>query len=160
MTATTSGFDPSLMRFASAREMQQAAVLVAKHNRETGARRSIGAIYFLMGFALELYLKAFLLRSGLDDVALGRRPYAHDLRRLYFEASARGLAFAEAAELEVMVEALADAHADFSFRYMQPNSTIRVPEPIEAALKLLSRLDDHLARPEDVALARAEIARE
>lgn len=40
MTATTSGFDPSLMRFASAREMQQAAVLVAKHNRETGARRS------------------------------------------------------------------------------------------------------------------------
>jgi hypothetical protein len=41
--------------------------------------------------ALELALKAFLAKHGLTRKALRKRPYVHDLDRLYSDAVQRGL---------------------------------------------------------------------
>ena len=47
--------------------------------------------YILTFHALELALKAFLAKCGLSNAALARKPYGHDLLKLYAEARARGL---------------------------------------------------------------------
>ncbi len=51
-----------------------------------------------MFHALELGLKAFLIRYGMTEEDLSKRPYGHDLERLYSEALRHGLSlrFADA----------------------------------------------------------------
>ena len=46
---------------------------------------------FLLGQAIELYLKAFLFSCGYGETALKKKPFAHNLKRLLNEAIANGL---------------------------------------------------------------------
>lgn len=48
---------------------------------------------FLLGQALELFLKSFLLANGLRTTELAKRPYSHNLERLLSEAKSRGLEY-------------------------------------------------------------------
>lgn len=43
------------------------------------------------GHALECGLKAFLAHAGIDEKALGKAPYSHNVINLWEETSARGL---------------------------------------------------------------------
>ncbi len=46
---------------------------------------------FLLGQAIELYLKAFLFHRGYGETQLKTRPFGHNLPRLLNEAMAKGL---------------------------------------------------------------------
>jgi len=46
---------------------------------------------YLLGYALELFLKAYLLKSGFTTTALKRKPYSHDLVTLLSAARSKGL---------------------------------------------------------------------
>ena len=46
---------------------------------------------FLLGQAIELYLKAFLFHQGYGETQLKKRPFGHKLPRLLNEAAAKGL---------------------------------------------------------------------
>jgi hypothetical protein len=46
---------------------------------------------YLLGHALELFLKCFLMKAGLTTTVLKRKPYRHDLVALLAAAKARDL---------------------------------------------------------------------
>ena len=46
---------------------------------------------FLLGQALELYLKAFLFHNGYGEKQLKKKPFGHNLKRLLDEAVVKGL---------------------------------------------------------------------
>lgn len=46
---------------------------------------------FLLGQAIELYLKAFLFHQGYGETRLKKSPFGHNLPRLLNEAAAKGL---------------------------------------------------------------------
>lgn len=48
-------------------------------------------VFILTFHAIELVLKAFLARSGMNAEQLAKRPYGHNLVKLYDEAKGRGL---------------------------------------------------------------------
>jgi hypothetical protein len=73
----------------------------------------------LLGFALELYLKAWLRIKGVSTGDL-RYVYGHDIQKLFDEALALGLP--ARAELHDVVHQLAPQHADFGFRYVVDGS--------------------------------------
>jgi HEPN domain-containing protein len=47
--------------------------------------------YIILFHAIELGLKAFLIKSGMDTETLRNRPYGHNLRSLFKEATRQGL---------------------------------------------------------------------
>ena len=47
--------------------------------------------YYLLGHAMELYLKSFLIGRGMTEKELRFKPYGHDLRELLIEARRRKL---------------------------------------------------------------------
>ena len=49
------------------------------------------ACAFLAAQSLECALKAYLAHDGKSEITLSRRPYGHDLERLWLEASRTGL---------------------------------------------------------------------
>jgi HEPN domain-containing protein len=51
--------------------------------------------YIVTFHAIELGLKAFLIKHGMDAGKLRRRPFGHDLVRLYDEAKRHGLALSD-----------------------------------------------------------------
>lgn len=72
------------------------------------------AIYMMLGFVVELQLKAFLAHRGLDDAALRR--ISHDLPAAYQAALANG--FPRDIPIANLVDGLAEPHRQHSFRYM------------------------------------------
>lgn len=141
--------------YASGRDMLHSAQALAERNRQQGERRFVSTTYFLMGFVVELFLKSFLARRGLDKAAL--KGIGHDLGRARDVAVAYGFAFPELGQLDVLVDSLSDAHRSLSFRYMVPGTRITVPQPPEACLALLDRLDDEIRREVNVLAAWAEL---
>lgn len=80
-----SAYARSLRNFATFRYAQEFHVTAQK----TGS--PIVRAY-LLGHAIELYLKAFLLQSGLTTAALrSKRQYGHDLEKLLTAARDRGI---------------------------------------------------------------------
>lgn len=47
--------------------------------------------YYLLGHALELYLKSFLMKQGVPLSTLKKKPYSHNISRLLAEAKAKGI---------------------------------------------------------------------
>jgi hypothetical protein len=52
-----------------------------------------GPVYLLMAHAIELALKGYLRLHGYPTAVLAKRPYKHDLQKLYSECSTRGMRF-------------------------------------------------------------------
>jgi hypothetical protein len=65
--------------------------------------------------ALELALKAFLAKHGLTRKTLRKKPYAHDLDRLYSDAVQRGLSLP--AHSKKLIAAVNEYHSAHIIRY-------------------------------------------
>jgi HEPN domain-containing protein len=76
-----------------AKRLRNSAVLKYATEFHKVARKTRHPIIqaFLVGQALELYLKAFLLHRGMGESTLRNRPYGHNLARLLDEATARDI---------------------------------------------------------------------
>lgn len=77
------------------------------------------SFHMLCGFAVELYLKAYLSHKGFTDRQLRQQKFRHDLRRLHDLAAAEGLLDGGSSKLAIF---LGEHHNSFEFRYMKPKS--------------------------------------
>jgi uncharacterized membrane-anchored protein YjiN (DUF445 family) len=80
------------------------------------------AFHMLCGFAVELYLKAFLIHKGHSETELRQRHIGHDLAQLRDKCRREGLLDTAADQL---VELLAEKHSNFEYRYMKRTSEYR-----------------------------------
>ena len=71
-------------------------------------------IQTLIGFSLELYLKAWLANTGTDEAALRNR-YGHNLSKLVLDARKAGLP--DLPGLEQTVQYTAQGHKNYTYRY-------------------------------------------
>ncbi len=78
-------------------------------------------MHMLLGFSLELFLKAWLRDTGLSSQILRRDPYGHDLQELYAEALRRD--FPAVPSQADLVEHLAVEHGEYGYRYMKEGHT-------------------------------------
>lgn len=74
------------------------------------------SFHLLCGFAVELYLKAFLTQHGANEKHLRSVSLRHNLEGLYTDAKACGL---QSRKIERLIDLLAKLHKEFSFRYME-----------------------------------------
>lgn len=92
--------------------------------RPDGTRDSVFfAIYNLLGFSVELYLKAFLSKAGMSETELRSKQYGHNLRSLFGEAERRGYSVRNK-DLSDIIERLADSHSEGGYRYVRDGGTL------------------------------------
>ena len=72
----------------------------------------------LCGFAVELYLKAYLIHVGYKESELRSKHFWATTYRLLAACASKGL-FNSAAD--TLVNFFAERHKDFTFRYMKPD---------------------------------------
>ncbi|WP_156473756.1 hypothetical protein [Acetobacter malorum] len=99
--------------------------------------------YFNLGFAVELYLKAFVKHATGDDVAKHR----HDLNSILQEALSHGFDF-EKSKMKEIVEIIGAEHKGLKFRYAEGASTfsyINQRNLVEIALTACRNGMAHLA---------------
>jgi hypothetical protein len=122
MTTTTNHAE-AISRYTTAKGYTQSCKIVTHADlRGFGQIDTILASSMLLAFALELYLKAWLLGSGRasDEV----RSYGHRLADLYAAALSKDLPRVES--LGELVDHFAGPHKDFTFRYMDNVDEISV----------------------------------
>ena len=95
-----------------------------------GTRRWSGPIYFLLGHAMELALKAYLAASGVSMGTLRRR-IGHDLKLALRRAQEHGYVPTDA--FTELAQWLAPYHLDHFFRYRKGNGSHQLPAASEAA---------------------------
>ncbi|HEX7820303.1 MAG TPA: hypothetical protein VF463_06760 [Sphingobium sp.] len=76
--------------------------------------------HLLLGFAVELYLKAYLTHTGHTEAELRSGSLRHNLKKLFDLSEADGFALPAAKKL---VDYLSDQHGSFEYRYMKPSSS-------------------------------------
>jgi hypothetical protein len=94
------------------------------------------AFHMLCGFAVELYLKAFLAHKGYTDAQL-RHNIRHNLARLRDRCRAEGLYDTGA---DMLVDLLSTKHKSFEFRYMKRESEYLTAD-LQAIFSAFSSLD-------------------
>jgi hypothetical protein len=117
---------------AAARELLDAKVFYAH------------PFFFLVGHAIELGLKAFLLSVGVDKQYLQQQQHRHDIERLLDKATLVGLSLP--GDLADRVREISPAHKDFFARYGHKTvpkggiATMELPWPQDAVLATNSLL--------------------
>ena len=94
------------------------------------------SIHMLLGFAVELYLKAWLLQRGLTAAQVKER--GHDLARLHAECMANELP--SIAQLDELVDHLHGPHSRLEYRYITGDISYGNTE-LPLAFKILGELD-------------------
>lgn len=109
---------------------------------------------FLLGQAIELYLKAFLLHKGYGQMRL-KKEFEHNLKRLLDEASGQGLDLSLHVSPKVMadVEALNKVYKSKALQYF--SLLYLLAPPVLPKLLRLFRFADALKRPMGSLLARS-----
>ena len=114
MTATHPERD-ALDFYIAAKGFKEAAKYIHESPHAVG---NVGLIFLpvqtLIGFSLELYFKAWLAYSGLDEDVL-RKKYGHNLENLLADSEKAGLT--GITRLKDTVEATAGSHSDYTYRY-------------------------------------------
>ena len=82
--------------------------------------------YLLLGFALEIVLKAAFVHLG-GDIQVAKRDIGHDLPRALASAKAQGFQ-PENDHLAWLAETMADVHRNHSFRYLTGDGELRVAD--------------------------------
>lgn len=77
------------------------------------------AFHMLCGFAVELYLKAYLAHKGFTEGQLKKHEIRHDLSKLHELAKNEGFSDSGTG---ILVELLGEKHKNFEFRYMRKAS--------------------------------------
>lgn len=136
---------------STARELYRAAMamhdmtrLAAPHIRPIGENQLAVYLgyYFNLGFAVELYLKAFLRDVTGEDVST----YGHDLDALLTEALANGFSYQQHAMTDI-VRIIGPEHRVHKFRYAERArefSQIKELDLVEVALTACSDGMAHL----------------
>lgn len=95
-------------------------------------------IQTLIGFSLELYLKAWLVHSGLNEDEV-KNKYGHRLEDLRADAESVGLA--PITNLQATVEATAGSHKDYTYRYFNRHLSYHAMG-LGTAFQVLDDLDE------------------
>jgi len=80
------------------------------------------AFHMLCGFAVELYLKAYLAHKGYDEDRLRKADLRHDLIKLRQLSVSEGLIESGS---QLLVDLLGEHHKSFEFRYMKKTATYK-----------------------------------
>jgi hypothetical protein len=96
------------------------------------------AFHMLCGFAVELYLKAFLLHKGFSETSLRKPDIRHDLIKLQQMCVAEGL---HEAGSKSLAEGFGTHHKSFEYRYMKPDTVYRTA-PLHDIFSTFSLLDN------------------
>jgi len=92
--------------------------------------------HHLIGFAAELYLKAFLLQRGVSEAELRSQKYGHKLHVLLENAEAHGLVCPAARSLCGYLE----KHSTYEYRYMNQAAAYDL-RPLDQIFNDFSDLD-------------------
>lgn len=93
-------------------------IVLSDHYKDQNVVTTILPLHMLAGFALELYLKAWLLQAGRSSKEV--KNYRHDIKTLYDHAKMDGLPAIE--KLQELKDHFAGPHSDFTYRYIEPGS--------------------------------------
>lgn len=96
--------------------------------------------HMLLGFAVELYLKAYLTHTGHAETELRGGPVRHNLKKLLELSEADGFSLSAANKL---VDYLGEQHGSFEYRYMKSGSSYRVRSQAEVFAEL-NELDTYV----------------
>lgn len=136
--------------FKAADGHRQAVELLYPHEfKNDGSRSSLFfALYNVLGFTVELYLKAFLAREGMQDRELWAREYGHNLQSLFEEATRRGFSVC-LEEMAAILEFLAPGHGEYTYRYVQDGGTLIYFNDLRPVIHALQQI--HVSMQEDLA---------
>lgn len=74
-------------------------------------------VHMLLGFSVELLLKAWLRHAGIEESELRRAPFGHSLQNLY--ETARNRCLPTIPRLDAVISLLHGSHSDFTYRYFR-----------------------------------------
>lgn len=152
MTQPNPDYERALLRFGVGQHLLLSAQKLRNLEGKDPSPEDGVSIVFLMAFATELYLKAFLLQAGVTDKELSDpSKYGHNLRALMTKAAEMGLSFSQSPLLEKLVDHLNASHKRHGIRYMRPGEEVQVPTDLPNSLAVLLHLGDHLWKHTDVA---------
>lgn len=128
------------MRYATAKEYVEAVklVLTSPHYRDRHVMMAIRPTHLLAGFALELYLKAWLLADGEAE----QGAHGHKLLTLYENALGRG--FSNDDRIRELIGHIAEPHGqnrDYVYRYTAEGAEIK-PLIWDAVLPIIDQIDN------------------
>ena len=89
--------------------------------------------HMLLGFAVELYLKAYLTHTGHTESELRSGAIRHNLKKLLALSEADSFALPAATKL---VDYLNDQHGSFEYRYMKPGGSYYIRYQAEVFTEL------------------------
>lgn len=124
--------------FKSADGHRRAVELLQPHEfKDDGTRDSLFfALYNILGFTVELYLKAFLANNGMQDSELWTKKYGHNLKNLFEEAKNRGFSVG-LEEMDKIIEFLASGHGKYEYRYVQEGGDLNYFENLDPVIDTL-----------------------
>jgi HEPN domain-containing protein len=103
---------------------------------------------FLLGQAIELYLKAFLFHRGYGETQLRARPFGHNLTRLLNEALSQGLVglLRVSDEMKADLDALNKVYASKALQYFSIIYIIATPTlpKLTRLFRFAERLNNYL----------------
>ena len=113
----------AILRYSTAKGYVQCIkiIFLSDEYKDKDEVTAILPMHMLAGFALELYLKAWLLGSNVDSKSVSK--FGHDVCALYAEAIRVDLPTING--LEPLKNHLARPHADFTFRYLESSDIIQ-----------------------------------
>lgn len=129
----------AITSYGTAKGFCQCAYLVMAnpHRLQLPDDRSfVLGFHHLIGFAVELYLKAFLLHQGISEEQLRSKEFGHKMQKLLSTANSSGLTCNSA---EVLCTYLAK-HETFEYRYMREDARYDLLS-LDKIFHMLSDLD-------------------
>lgn len=114
--------DETINRYVAGKSYIESAKMIFTSPHYSGPRviQATLPMHMLIGFALELLFKSWLLGSGEDSKKV--RGFGHDISKLFDAATTDGLPTIP--HLDKLVDLFAAPHADFSFRYLEEGAKI------------------------------------
>jgi hypothetical protein len=139
--------------YVTAKEYLEAAkvIWVSPYKSHLHMVRFFLPIHLLLGFSLELFLKAWLRFSGLSSSQLSKPPYSHNLENLYNEAQQRG--FPDEPRQSALIAHFASEHQNFGFRYLRDDLTYK-PTALPYDFELFDDIDRWVDGALDVSASR------
>ena len=131
---------PAISTHSTARGFKESAkiIILSEHSGRGTQVRFFPSVHLLMGFATELYLKAFLIDRGLSETELSRRPYGHNLDVLFERA--KELDLKSSVEVATVISHLNPGHSTYRYRYFGPTTEF-VGTDYAVAFDCLDKLD-------------------
>jgi len=138
---TTDQFRPAIHRYGTARGYSLSAAMIfhSPDRKPSNEIATILPVLSLVGFSIELYLKAILLEDGMTDKELGRPPFGHNLHQLWSETQQRG--FPDVDDMGLLLHYVGKDHRELAYRYSDSTRNYHVPN-FNAVFVTLNNLDD------------------